>query len=381
MSFGKDDDIKRQTKSKKKLRERKRIVVAPLNWGLGHATRCIPIIRELIAQGMEVVVAADGRPLDLLKKEFPSLVFYRLSGFAPSYNKKGATVFHMIRQIPALIKATIIEHRAIQRLVHKEKISAIISDSRFGLFTKKIPTVYIVHQVRILLPLWLRLFERAVYFIHRLIITQYTECWIPDYDGTENLSGKLAHSFLLPRNAKFIGPLTRFTRKKSQKIHRDILAILSGPEPQRTVFEKLIVNQLLQSNFNALIVRGMPEIDEYQSLSQTVLSVSTLPAEELNNEILSSEIILSRPGYSTVMDLAALGKKAIFIPTPGQTEQEYLAEYFHEKKICFSMDQKEFDLNVAMKSVSDYRGFIHNEIPSSVLAEIVTGFVTQLQDD
>ncbi len=326
-----------------------------------------------------MIIAADGRPYDLLKKEFPALIFYRLPGFAPTYNEKGAAPFHMLRQIPALLRATIIEHRTIRRLVHEENISAVISDSRFGLFTRTIPTVYIVHQVRILLPVWIRLFERVVYFIHRRIMMQYTECWIPDYSGSENLSGKLAHSFRLAPNSKFIGPLTRFTKKGNPtKKRRDILAILSGPEPQRTIFEKLIFEQLQQLNFRALIVRGIPETNEHRSFSRTVSSVSILSAEELNNEILSSEIILSRPGYSTVMDLAALGKKAIFVPTPGQTEQEYLAKYFHDRKICFSMDQKKLDLKFAMNSVCEYTGFTRNETSSPQLSEIVAAFLAQL---
>ncbi|MDE3057318.1 MAG: glycosyltransferase [Bacteroidota bacterium] len=392
MYFGKGDDIKQRKLQNKKTVEKKRIVIAPLDWGLGHATRCIPIIRELLVRRIDVVIAADGRTYDLLKKEFPSVTLYRLPGFSPTYNEKGASAFHMIRQLPMLIKATIGEHRAIQRLIETEKIDSVISDNRFGLFTTKVPTVYIVHQIRILMPHRLRIFEWAVYYIHQYIIKKYTECWIPDYSGSRNLSDKLAHSFPLPSNATFIGPLTRLRAepshssvtsrlagKKSKKMKRNVLVILSGPEPQRTIFEQLVTRQLMQSDFSALIVQGIPETNEKRKLSPKITIVSMLSAEELRREILAVEIVLSRSGYSTIMDLAALGKKAIFVPTPGQTEQEYLAAHFHETKVCFSMNQHDFDLQRAVEASKEFRGFIATEMTEPQLPKTIAEFLTRLQ--
>ncbi len=388
MLSGKDDGIKNPSERKKKMDSapkvksilfKKRILVAPLNWGLGHATRCMPIIQELITQGCTVVVAADGRPYDLLKKEFHSLEFHRLPGFAPTYHEKGAGTFHLLRQLPALLKATITEHSAVERLIREATIDAIISDSRFGLFSSHVPTIYLVHQIRILMPKWLRMFERLVYYIHRHIIMRYTECWIPDYGGERNLSGNLSHSFVLPQNSKFIGPLSRFSASAGKKNQHDVLVILSGPEPQRTVLEKKLVEQLSRTNLVTLIVQGIPEANQHTLISPTLTMVSMLTAAELNSEILSSKIILSRPGYSTIMDLAALSKKAIFVPTPGQTEQEYLAKHFHEKKVCFSMSQAEFDLHYALEAAKAFSGFVSNNSTESQLARVIADFLSQLQ--
>jgi hypothetical protein len=203
------------------------------------------------------------------------------------------------------------------------------------------------------------------------------------------LSGDLSHKFPLPKNAKFIGVLSRFTsplippsyapnlrfpldcqgRGDGGDKHH-LLVVLSGPEPQRTVFEKKIIEQLasppapLLKERGVLIVQGITEKNERINLpagqagiSDNVEMVSHLTSDELQKEIISSEIVVTRPGYSTVMDLAILGKKAIFVPTPGQTEQEYLAGYFSGKKIAYSVSQKKFDLNIALKESEKYSGF------------------------
>jgi UDP-N-acetylglucosamine transferase subunit ALG13 len=214
----------------------------------------------------------------------------------------------------------------------------------------------ITHQLNIKAPLGL---SGILNFVNRLQLSKFSMCWVPDREGRESLTGDLSVSDGLP--VKYIGPLSRFqatlpaaTGEVTKKY--EIVAIVSGPEPQRKIFEELLRTQLKNWGRTALLVYGLPEVDE-RSAEGSLQEVSHLPSVELNRAILESEIVISRPGYSTIMDLARLGKKAIFIPTPGQTEQEYLGSSLMEKRIALCVRQHEFDLERALKQSLYYDGF------------------------
>jgi len=362
-----------------------RILIAPLDWGLGHATRCIPIIRYLLEKGCEVIIGADGRPMQLLQKEFPNLQFIPMPGYGISYPKSGSMALKIASQIPKILKGIKRENLLLKKIIKEGKIDAVISDNRFGLWSKDVPCVFITHQLMIKSPFG----EKWIHQLNKKYISKFTECWVPDLprplipssagEGkvTAGFSGDLSHKFPLPGNAKFIGLLSRFEspqppsrlrealwRSEVQRVDkRHLIIILSGPEPQRTVLEEKILKQLAPLSFGrgvggeVLIVQGITEKNERRKIFENVEMVSHLTSEELQKEILSSEIILSRPGYSTVMDLAVLGKKAIFVPTSGQTEQEYLAKYYSENKIAYSVAQNKFDLNIALRELEKYNGF------------------------
>ena len=351
-----------------------RILIAPLDWGLGHATRCIPIIKYLLEKKCEVIIGADGRPLDLLKKEFPLCEFVIIRGYDISYPKNGSMVLKIAAQIPKILLGIKREHDQLKKIIKEKKIDAVISDNRFGLWSREVPCVFITHQLMVKSPFG----EKIIHQLNKKYISKFTECWIPDMKEG-GLSGDLAHKFPIPENAQYVGVLSRFFAKaQNDKYKRDLLVILSGPEPQRTTFEEKILKQIAanppvsQSETSPftrgiLIVQGITEKNERINLpagqagiSENVEMVSHLTSAELQREILSSEIILSRSGYSIVMDLAVLGKKAIFVPTPGQTEQVYLAKYFSEKKIAYSVSQNKFDLNFALQESKKYNGFIEN---------------------
>lgn len=334
----------------------KKILVSPLDWGLGHATRCIPIIRYLLEKNCEVIIGADGRPLQLLQKEFPSCEFVTMPGYKISYPKNGSMVLKMAVQIPKILAGIKREHEQLQTIIKEKRIDAVISDNRFGLWSREAPCVFITHQVMVKSPLG----ETFIHQLNKNYIRKYSECWVPDVSGENNLSGDLGHKFPLPENAKHIGVLSRFRKSSIRSVKNKLLVLLSGPEPQRTVFEKKILEQLSPwrgAGGEALVVQGITEKNERRKVSEYVEVVSHLTSDELQKEIQSSEIILSRPGYSTVMDLAVLGKKVVFVPTPGQTEQEYLGQYFSEKKIAYSVSQKKFDLKAALRESEKYSGF------------------------
>ena len=350
---------------------KKRVLVAPLDWGLGHATRCIPLVRELLSRNADVILAADGRPYDLLKREFPSIPIVRLPGFAVRYSEQGDIVLGMLRQLPGIASSVFREHRTLKTMIRDFRIDAVISDNRFGLFARSIPCVYVTHQIAIIMPRSLKWISPIVLSLHKLIIRQYDECWIPDYSGNENLSGTLSHGFPLPKNAHYIGPLTRFKKGPDGRTEYDVLAALSGPEPQRTIFESMIIEQLKEMRCKSLVVRGIPEKNQHIRISDSLSVVSFLESEALNKAMQASEIILARPGYSTLMDLAVLGKQAILVPTPGQTEQEYLAGELRKKDEFYVHGQEHFVLEDAIAQARKKPGFSRKPSSEHLIKEAV----------
>ncbi len=329
----------------------KKILISPLDWGLGHATRCIPVIHELLSRNIEVIIAADGKPLELLKNEFPNLIFEVLPGYDVTYQNKGSFFFKVLSNVPHILKMIHKEHVMLEKLIKKHQIDAVISDNRYGLWTKKVPCVFITHQMRIISPV----LEDLVFFLNTQFINRFDICWIPDVSSERNLSGKLSHLESLPAHARFIGPLTRFKGTCKLKKKYEVMAIVSGPEPQRSVFEEKLKAQLEKLNKTALLVLGKPE-ETIKSNSNNLTIVSHLNSIEMEEAVASSEVIVCRGGYSTIMDLAVYGKKAVFIPTPGQTEQEYLAKRFAGKGCCVYQKQSEMDLQTALLRIPFMQG-------------------------
>lgn len=347
-----------------------RILITPLDWGLGHATRCIPIVRELIARKKEVFIASSGSALILLKQEFPQLTFFELSAYAIHYSKTLPFSVSLFLQAPKFLKTTKKEHQQVVRLVEENRIDLIISDNRFGCWSDKVPSVFITHQINLQMPLLLKWAQPVVSKLNHRWIKKFTHCWIPDEENS--ITGKLSVNKKL--NTRFVGMLSRFERWKGVDKKYDLLILLSGPEPQRTVLEEKLISQLSDFSDKAFFVRGLPGEIKSISINQSNIEfVNHLSSNELNQVIEESELVICRSGYSTVMDLAVLIKKAIFIPTPGQTEQEYLAEELMKRKIAFSMKQREFDLQQALKLSSEYTGFnkpLKNDLLAKALDQL-----------
>ncbi|MCE5330732.1 MAG: hypothetical protein LLF95_01165 [Bacteroidales bacterium] len=305
-----------------------KILLCPLNWGLGHATRCVPIIRELVADGHEVVIAADGFPLEFLHQQFPNLRLIEVSSYAVRYSSGKTQVLAMLWNLPNIFAGIRKEHSWLKKLLKNEHFDQVISDNRFGLWNKKTHCIYITHQLMVKMPLMLKILEPLIWLIHRVVILRYNECWIPDTEGKENLSGDLSHKYPLPRNAEFIGPLSRFRDFESKNIDDtyEAVAVLSGVEPQRSIFEHELMRRFQHSGQKMLIVCGQPTAKKRSYHVGDVTLVSHLHDEELAPILKGAKKIISRSGYSSIMDLEALNclGKTELIPIPGQTEQEYL---------------------------------------------------------
>lgn len=340
------------------MSSRKKVLVCPLDWGLGHATRCIPIIRQLLAEDAEVLIAADGAPLALLKEEFPKLTFITLPGYNIRYSRRLPMALSMLLQSPKILLNILREHKKLGRMIDEHQIDLVIADNRYGLWNTKVHAVFIIHQLYIKCPPGLGFMEPLLYSINHFFINRFNACWIPDAAGSDNLSGALAHGKALPGNATFIGWLSRFDESKLNSIKKyDLLCIVSGPEPHRSLLLEQVLDQLKKINVTVLVIAGEPQKKYDRMLSDTVRLVSHLKADEMEQAIQQSQLVVCRAGYSGIMDLVALKKNALLIPTPGQTEQEYLAKYLQQKGVFYSVAQDELNLEKALGEVNRYGNF------------------------
>ena len=306
------------------MNKKKKILVAPLNWGLGHATRCMPIIDRLLNEGNEVIIAAAGAPLVLLKARFPQCAFIEWKGVSIHYS--GNMIFSMLFQVPKILWSIYKEHQQLKKIIEEYQIDMVISDNRFGLWNKKIHSVFITHQVNIISPFA----EKLLFKINKWFIEKYDECWVPDYEGENNLSGILSHPKYeyykknFPKNLKYIGPQSRFVKGNFDVEKKyEVVGIVSGPEPQRTLFFEQLKNDFEKINGKTLLIGGKPN-EKFSSSNSEHEIVNHLADEEFITALYSAKKIICHSGYSTIMDLHVLGLKAEYVATKGQTEQEYL---------------------------------------------------------
>lgn len=351
------------------------MLVAPLDWGLGHATRCVPIVRELQRQGCTVLLAAEGRVQALLHAEFPHLRCLRLRGYRIQYAASAVGLAaKIVAQIPDILTAIKHEQAWLKKVAAEEKIDAVISDNRYGLHHPNIPSVMVTHQLRIRSPFAEGLLQRLNY----RFLSRFDACWVPDNEGSDNLAGRLSHPPRMPAvPVRYLGALSRFERGESGAAGGHLLVLLSGPEPQRTLFEKMVVNQLKTYTAPVVFVRGLPGSHASLALPENVSVFNHLPAARLEETVRSASFVIARCGYSTVMDLARLQKRSILVPTPGQTEQVYLAQHLLRKNFALCLPQKKFRLQPAI----ELAGRFPYRFPQagSALSAVIAAFVASLK--
>lgn len=338
-----------------KNRGKRRVLVAPLDWGLGHATRCIPQIRQLEEQGAEVWLAGEGPQETLLRAEFPHLPFLPLKGYRIQYSRSGkAMTWKIFQQIPAIKKAIRYENQWLKKMVVDLQFDEVISDNRYGLHHPDINSIIITHQLRIKTGLgsWA---EDILQRWHYTYLEKFDQCWIPDLENDLGLAGELSHPKKMPAIPHtYIGPLSRFQLGSVPAKKNKLLVILSGPEPQRTILEEKIFKDIAHYDGEATVVRGLPSSQTHVPSTGMINIYNHLGSEALNKEMSEAEFIISRSGYSTIMDSFTLGKKCIFIPTPGQTEQEYLASYLQKNGRALCVEQKNFELKIALEQAGQF---------------------------
>lgn len=354
------------------------VLVAALDWGLGHAGRIVPLVRELQHQGAAVVLAGAGRSGYLLRRECPDLPYEECPPYAMNYAGKSMYTA-MLRQLPKVITTIFGEHRWLRRLHQKYGFDAVISDSRFGCFHPNIYSVMVAHQLN--LPLRPPILSMVVNWFYRQLLNRFDEIWVPDFP--DGLSGRLSFPSPFPRT-QYLGLLSRMNPSQ-QPPEYELLVLLSGPEPQRTRLEEIVVKQLNDElpNLPTLLVQGKTEATVRKQLPGTETTiVSYLAGMELQRAFSASRMILCRSGYSSLMDLARMAKPAILLPTPGQPEQEYLGQRCRDlgwAYLCHA--QEELNLAEAIREVkrNHYRISTGEKGYTNRLEQVVADFLPALK--
>ncbi|MFZ1785195.1 MAG: glycosyltransferase [Ferruginibacter sp.] len=313
-----------------------------------------------------------------MEKEFPNLRFVDLKGYRMVYSRSRLWLpAKLIVQFPKLLSRIYSERRWLKKTIRLHQIDAVISDNRLGLSNPNIPCIYITHQLQI--KTGNRLTEKTARKIHYHFINRYKACWIPDSSGDINLAGELSHPSVLPKTpVSYLGPLSRFKKNDTKKNH-DCCILLSGPEPQRSIFENILLKELAGFQGRAILVRGLPDRSQPLHFSASGIIIKDhLPAAELNEVLQQSKMIICRSGYTTIMDLVKLGQKAILVPTPGQTEQEYLAVYLQKQGLFFSVAQENFSLSKALQKANDFKYAAIN-LQQNGYEKIIEEFIQQIQ--
>jgi len=331
----------------------KKAIIAPLNWGLGHATRCIPIIQSLLHHHVKVVIASDGQALDLLRMEFPQIPCYELTSYHIHY-RFTHPVMNMLWHSRNFIRAMNREKKEMTRLIQKENPDLIISDNRYGVHSKKITSVFISHQIK--LQTGHAFLDPLASAINQRLMKPFDHIWIPDFPPPHQLAPQLSSP--PQKSHTYLGILSRLEPKKTRETY-DLCGIISGPEPQRTKLEYILTEQMQQVPGNHILILGKtPERIEH-NLGNVKL-VSYMTSTQLNEVINSSKIIVARTGYTTIMDLIKTGKKAILIPTPGQPEQIYLAKSLKNHPNFEIQQQQNLNLMNTVESIFSKEGKMIN---------------------
>jgi uncharacterized protein (TIGR00661 family) len=327
-----------------KLNKGKNILICPLEWGLGHAGRMIPVAIMLQQTGHNVFIGSGEKHLEFFRKEVPGLTYILFPGFRIRYSSWLPQYIVIFLTTPVFILKCITEHLKLKKIIREYSIDVVISDSRLGLWNKNITTALVTHMMRIPHPRFLEFLENFGNPLVKKITGKFDLCLIPDFPGEINISGKLSHDIELPENARFVGPLSRFklsdreTASSQKKYYCTV--ILSGPEPQREILKKKLTGILINYGKPSVILEGKPSGETVIRTKGNITFISHLATSDFRRLILESENIVARSGYTTVMELLSLEKGALLIPTPGQPEQEYLAEYLSDKGWFDTISQK-----------------------------------------
>ena len=295
------------------------------------------MIKSLIFRGHTIITCGDQKSKIIYEKEFPNILHIIIDGYKPTYSKYNEQEWSIVKQIPKFINRIYKEQKDAERISEEQNIDIIISDNRFGFRSNKTINIFLTHQLKIKGP------KNLMKFVNRInerFIKKFDECWVPDFENSL-LSGDLS-------TCKFkttkIGPLSRFEDgyTKKTKFKYKYLAIISGPEPQRSLFEKEITHAFKKIKDTCVIITG--EIKKSKDKIKNINIYPHLEIKKFKEIVVQSESIICRSGYSSIMDLYFLQKKVMFIPTPGQTEQEYLAKLHKKKSNIYFQKQGEINL-------------------------------------
>lgn len=349
-----------------------KVLFGVCSWGLGHATRDLPLIRGIVERGHQVDIVARGRSLSLLKEELGETCRYlEIPDYSSPYSKKDFSVPRFLSYFPVYMNQVIKEHEAVKKLVRKEGYGRIVSDNRFGVHTRKIPSYFISHQLRFLAPGRVKLFEMATEGFNYSFKSSFTRFLVPDFEE-DSLSGDLSHNlkYFKERQVEYLGILSDL-RKKELTQDIDYFISISGPEPQRSIFEDKVLKQAPRLEGRVVVALGKPEAPGNKQ-TKGLRIFGYLDRREQEDAMNRAKLVITRPGYSTLMELVALDKKALFVPTPGQTEQVYLAKYHKRRGNFYSVDQNGLNLARDVEKARGYQGIEGKAKPEEAIEKFMS---------
>jgi hypothetical protein len=349
----------------------------------------IPLVRCLLAAGARVTLAGSGATARLLSAEFPALEMLHLEGYGIRYPRNGQFFApYLLTQVPKVYNAISREKVWLQHQLSARHWDWVISDNRYGLHNSSVKSILLTHQ---LFPRsgqsWIP--DALLHRLHRRLMRPFDEIWVPDFAEGEGLSGRLSHPISGDLPVTYIGPLSRLSPEASAlpeglQPGKYLLALVSGPEPQRSIFEEVILAQAQSLAMPVVLLRGLPGTDHHAVWSGNVLMLSHAPATQLSALVNGAGWIVCRSGYSTLMDLAQLGRTAMLVPTPGQPEQEYLAGHMEAMGWFLRVRQDRLSLNRAMEQLSMHRGipgYAGNASAESLLANQIASLARITAND
>jgi len=323
-------------------------LIAPLDWGLGHASRCVPIIHDAIEKGHIVTIAADGAQKKLLQYYFPNASYVSIPRYGINYSKKAWLLpVALFFQLPKIALAIYREHQWLKTNSHL--FDCVISDNRYGLFNTQLTTTFVTHQLLVKAPFkWA---ENIIQKVQYFFINRFSECWVPDIADYPGYAADLSHPTIMPRiPVTYIGALSQFSILNNKAtntltVKYKYCFLLSGPEPQRTMLQNRIEIEAQKLSAASILIEGRPsDMPNHYQLRGSLTKLRYASGQDLLDIVMQSEFVVCRSGYSTLMELVPMHKKLILIPTPGQTEQMYLAEILAKNKLAITIDQSNFDL-------------------------------------
>jgi len=360
--------------------EEKKNLFAVLGWGLGHATRSIPLIHKFIEHKIGLILGGCGDSLLLLRETFPQLEHVSLPSYGFRYPRSGALFpWAILGHLPRFMNARAEEHRILRRMVAERRVQGVVSDNRYGLYLDGLPSRLLIHQLSPELPAPLQPFRKHILGLHHDMLARFGRCWVPD-NPEHDFAGRLSHAFRPSLKTDYLGPLSRIPSIPLTETDGsyDLCAVLSGPEPQRSILEDMVIRQSAKAQAHLALVRGLPANGHTMNTVGRADCWGHLPGPALRQVLEHSRVLLCRPGYSSLMDYYATGLPAILVPTPGQSEQEYLGRWWASRGYGISVPQHDLDLISLMRNPEQIPRLALHPVPLQADAAI-DGFIREVK--
>jgi uncharacterized protein (TIGR00661 family) len=330
-----------------------RILFGVFDWGLGHATRDIPLITAMLERN-EVHILSTGHALQILRNHFGErCTYYDVPSVFPPYSKSRFFKLKFTLSAPRMARTLAKARRKSKRIIDMG-FDRVVSDCRYDVYDRPDNSYLINHQLRFKAPMGAqRLLEAWL----AMRMKRYACVLVPDFEEP-NLTGVLSHGlhYLPKERIRYIGMLSHLRRLDlPQDI--DYLISLSGPEPQRTVLEKRVLAQVGQLKGKVVIAGGKPG-GKNEDLGENAQHFAFLNAQQQQDAMNRAKCVVTRSGYTTMMELVELEKtQVLLLPTPGQTEQEYLGDYCQRHKYYRHISQFRLQLARDARIQKSFTGF------------------------